>query len=1675
MLSQTDTRLIREAIGKLRLRLLDLTNRNRLLNFKFSETSKKFVRVVDEIPTVLFNRLTEGGARMYFVGLPNPPLTDDEATEAVEPDRDLIVRPDRRSRVRQTKIDLITWAQACGVNPSYELSVEADKRRAGHTDKQIQLLLLREAMDRKLSALREDANLAQQESGVSTLFVAFGFLEWTESESASSTLFAPLLLLPVGIGRELKSHTYRYYLEGAEGAEALGNISLRERLKRDFGLVLPEVDDEDDPESYLAKVAKAISRQPRWSIRRQVVVGHFSFARLAMYEDLGSERWSDAPLDQQQILHDLLSGNRSDGDSYAETLDVESPEVESQAPVLVTDADSSQFSAIVDAMQGRSFALKGPPGTGKSQTITNLIANLLFVGKRVLFVAEKLAALEVVSSRLTEAKLDPFILELHSAKAQKKQVLADIEARIAHRLLGGGGDPQETLKRLRLTRDQLRKYVEALNTPIGASGLALHDIYWSEQRARTGVPQTIVATASEYEDPLAPRLTSHDVKSRRDLVNNFVEAFVEATRGGGIEAHELYGIERPRAGAAAQENLRHALQAWRNSLTRVDNAAAHAEAVFKAPLERSVGTIDSIATSADLLPAYSDVVLPNRLAICATPSGIERLRKVASLLKQRAEAHAAASVYWSNPEGAAAAATELKQTLILLESGTAQLGMSSSRIGSISNDAAALRERLKRAGRTLDLIDAALPESLPISWRAYAILSGAINDLRSVPQEALSFRHDRLLDISGALPKLAAASETASRILSHLKTLAALVEMPRDPPSKLRRNAAILRGGNILSYVFSKSYRQAKSAARLIVRDRGAKPAALASTLDELASLLEERTELENDPILQEIAGAHFQGMTTNFKAIATAYEFVQSVATNYPGLDADRRAARVLLLTGHPRVLRDLVNAIDRESAADVPSIAAMLGGNGFAQSPSTALTQQVEQLGVLSGAGRRLLDLGIKPSVSVDQLSQARLVLEGWIASNESALAAEDAREDLHLPADRRISELAATIQYANDVSRMEIPSELKSRLLSKHAQAANSAYSKLCPLFSQAVREEAGCRRRLQEDFGLECSKWLAGATFDSAKIGELIARVDRACQASEERTSNWMILCGLFNEGKRYGVEKVLDAVWNGVLNTDLCSKVVELAYFRRLIREAESIWKDLPTWTGAKMEGLRGRLRELDKAYIQESRVMAARALLNKSVPTGISYGPAGNLTDKALLLREAGKQRRHIALRELLRRAGEAISALKPCYMMSPASVAQYLPPTPGYFDVVIIDEASQMRPEDAIGAAARGKQLIVVGDPQQLPPSTFFDSVRETEEEVDELAVDVELESILDLALGSFVPARDLRWHYRSRHQSLIAFSNSEFYDRRLIVFPSPADRVRHLGVSQELVVNGAYASSVNVPEAEHVLSCVSQLMRDHPESSIGVVSLNQPQLELLKEKFDQAFALDDVLEDYRVKWSSTLEPFFVKNLENVQGDERDIIVISTVYGPEQSGGPVAQRFGPINQKVGHRRLNVLFTRAKERVIVVTSMRPEDIRPSPTSSRGVTALKTYLEYSRSGRLEVGQTTGAGVESPFEAEVKELLLNLGYKVECQVGVAGFFIDLAVRHPVNSDHFMLGIECDGATYHSSPSARDRDRLRQEILERLHWKLHRIWSTDWFRGREREIARLKSRVEAAAVEN
>ena len=434
-----------------------------------------------------------------------------------------------------------------------------------------------------------------------------------------------------------------------------------------------------------------------------------------------------------------------------------------------------------------------------------------------------------------------------------------------------------------------------------------------------------------------------------------------------------------------------------------------------------------------------------------------------------------------------------------------------------------------------------------------------------------------------------------------------------------------------------------------------------------------------------------------------------------------------------------------------------------------------------------------------------------------------------------------------------------------------------------------------------------------------------------------------------------------------------------------------------------------------------------------------------------------------------MRRAGKAIQELKPCFMMGPQAVAQFLEPGRFHFDIIVMDEASQLRPEQAIGAIARGSQLVVVGDPKQLPPTSFFSRMSvvdgDSDDGIGQLATS-DAESILDVCIAHFQPVRSLRWHYRSRHESLIAFSNHHFYRGNLVVFPSPFPKGKALGLSYHYVREGVYENQMNHVEARRVVDAAVDHILHRPDDSLGIVTLNIKQRDLVAELLEERLRNVPQAVHFKEKWESEGMGLFVKNLENVQGDERDCILISTTFGKAKDTDVVRQNFGPISREGGWRRLNVLFTRARKAVTVYSSMRPEDIVSDGRTPEGTRALRNYLEFARDGVLPVDRETGLPPDSDFEIAVMDVLKTKGYEVTPQLGVAGFRIDIAVRHPRNLSGYLAAVECDGASYHSGVSVRDRDRIRQEILESLGWrnKIWRIWSTDWFRNPLAETQRL-----------
>lgn len=608
-------------------------------------------------------------------------------------------------------------------------------------------------------------------------------------------------------------------------------------------------------------------------------------------------------------------------------------------------------------------------------------------------------------------------------------------------------------------------------------------------------------------------------------------------------------------------------------------------------------------------------------------------------------------------------------------------------------------------------------------------------------------------------------------------------------------------------------------------------------------------------------------------------------------------------------------------------------------------------------------------------------------------------------------------------------------------------------------------------LQKFLELDMQQSLAADNFSSAEIECLALRLD-LWSDNIEGVTKWTAFYDRCRIASSLGLQSLVDGVLRGDLDADTLVSTLERSYFEALRTDFFAREPDLKRFDGELHSRLVETFCGLEAARMSLAREQIVALHATELPRSNGGIGPLGVLNG------ELAKKRNHLPIRQLLDRAGPVIQQIKPIFMMSPLSIAQFLKPGSISFDLLVVDEASQIEPIDALGAIARCAQVVVVGDERQLPPTRFFAKLTsEIDEQEDDDSVTFQArdaESILDLCLAKGMPYRMLNWHYRSKHQSLIAVSNREFYDNKLFIVPSPYDAVAGMGLKFNYLPHAHYDrgnTRTNAVEAKAVAEAVIRHATERPELSLGVATFSVAQRQVILKELELLRRAHPETEDFFNRAST--EPFFVKNLENIQGDERDVIFISVGYG-RTSTGYMAMSFGPLNSEGGERRLNVLISRAKLRCEVFSSITGDDIDLDRVRSRGVTALKLFLTFAQTGKFGIAEETGNGPDSVFEEQVADKLRSLGHDVKAQIGSVGFFVDLAISDPEKPGRFILGIECDGAQYHSSRSARERDRLRQRVLEDHGWIIHRIWSTDWYLRPNEELAKVSAAIESAKAE-
>lgn len=1236
-------------------------------------------------------------------------------------------------------------------------------------------------LNKTLYQLRLRSKTALEELGVNILFMAFGFLEWTEVEYSNEIIKSPILLVPVELKKEsiLSPYTISLYED-----DIVINPTLCYKLENDFGVKIEyDIEEEGFTVHQLFDYVSSTVCELNWMVNTDVQLSLFSFLKLNMYKDLEK----NGSLIMNNDIIKALCGEPCEIESVPqEIVDAEHMD-EIINPIdtfQVVDADSSQQQAILAAKRGISFVLQGPPGTGKSQTITNIVAEVLAEGKKVLFVSEKMAALEVVYRNLQCVGLEDFCLQLHSHKANKALVVKELADTLNKQKTHMNGDLISDLEDLKQKKDLLNKYDKVLHEirqPLGKSVFQIHG-----EIAKLFHYPDIQFKFTNYSE-----ITIKDINNFVDVLNSYTACLTKI--GENYKANCYYGFCKTTVTFNFQNEF----------VIRLSQFTV---------LLNEITQIIEEATSNFSLKEYKR---------------IDQLMELTSIL-------------------ALVVATPMCPPEWLLKDG----------LSDIINRIQKIRQNY------IDIIDK--------------------------ENEILTIYEKEILEVD------------AARMLHRFKG---------DYSSMFR--------------IFNSKYRKEKKYLKGYVKDTGYKIKYQESMkhLESIKLIQELIVKIQSDETpLKNWFGEYYNGRTTDWDYITSSVKWISDIKALYGVDNITNNFTEKVCCTEAQEIaesLRFRLENIQQSLSNEMDYI--------YPLYDATIYNIRTENIQSVSNKFKEAYK-------NIDYLPD-------WIDFINARKA-------------------------CNELGLIGLLDEVESR--------------------------------------SIPVNQW----------VGIMLRRF----------YLQWI--------DNVYEKEKVL-------------------AEFRR-----ERFENNITNF----------RIKDKNQFTIAQARI---RQMLSAHRPDNTGFISRGS--EIHTLLREADKRRKIMPVRKLFEKIPNLLHAIKPCLLMSPLSVSLFINPELYKFDIVIFDEASQVCSENAIGAIYRGKQLIVVGDREQLPPTNFFNaSTSDCDYDIDdEDESDIgAYESILD-ECGSILNKLQLLWHYRSRHEHLITYSNAKIY-RNLVTFPTPIDKVDDYGVEFIHVPNGIYERSTsrcNKIEAKRIAEIVFEHFDKYPERSLGIVTFSSAQQAAIDNEISKIRKAKIQYEPFFDELKD--ESFFIKNLENVQGDERDTIIFSVGYGKDQEG-KLSMSFGPLNRDGGYRRLNVAITRAKFNVKLVSSILPTDIDINRTNSRGVHMLRGYMDFAIRGteaivgELVVPETLQ--FDSPFEMQVYNVLINNGFEVDTQVGCSGYRIDLAVRHPSLLGKYVIAIECDGATYHSARTARERDRLREDILKMRGWNIHRIWSTDWIRHRQAEVERM-----------
>jgi hypothetical protein len=1634
-------------------RLIDLSRKNNLLYFKKNKRGN--LSITQPEPQKIFDTIVIKKSHMEFF------VPQEVAKPSAESEK-----PKTKSKAKSARVEAkIAKAPVKAATAPQEPNRPTANQLVGASQSRLEL-------ERNLKSLQGRSLLDYMERGVRILHAAFGTLNWVDAETKENVQ-SPLILVPLELIRDTIHQPYQIAVPPVED-EVVLNPALQAKLKNDYKIDLPSLPEEWEEQKladYYRLVDQAVAEMG-WKTESSLDLGLFSFQKLVIYKDLES----NAALVTQHPIIRAIAGIKEDSlilSGLPEEKDVDKIEAPAKT-YQVLDADSSQRVSIEYALLGQSFVMKGPPGTGKSQTIANIIAECIANGKSVLFVSDKMAALEVVYKRLSEVGLAHFCLELHSSKANKQQVVAELKRSLDENLIPRKLPSSHEFERMTEYRDALNGYVSALHEKRSFLQRSVYDVL-SMISSLERVPfvpvglteigmltpqklrelEDLVSQLSKVwqviEEPDFPwlgyRADKYNLEIRSELLTT-LEATNETLRELELETEDFsakLGVSPPETFAGIQ---------WLLDVSKLLTESPKPEAFWL--------TNPSLDKLVDEAQEYLDTT--NWIKTTRASLNLHYNPSVFNLPLNRSE--------------------ELQQAVSALGIMLPTVSVEESELLTNRENFSAFLKFTMLSSKKLRETSQALAPLLGLDTSDFTIAQ--LKQLSRIA--ALCFAEDKpepewfdakyLEQVQETMAKAKQLYQEYNQLKSRIEGTYSEGIYDLDLDGLIERYSGEYRSGIKL---FNATYRNDQKTIARVTNDGRVPKTILQDLIDaRKAKNLYNKLEASGETV-RTLMGHYYHKSRTDFQGAERAIALTDEIKKLAWGTQIPDVLLKMLTSTANPSPMiknlgLDLQDSMAKweQQVKDVESLIPVKMPKSDAPVNLTSLlvleewaAETEKQLTALKALTKDTLATAKQEPPTYKQLIKD-LQNEEEIRKREAQIVGE--KVQLTEKYGSRFQELETNWQ--NIVSVLEWCKKVQTAFIDIPVPQAFADLSAQGPTASPSNIELIQRRvdsMKVLADFN---KRFETEMKYQNQPLGDLeIQVISERIQALRERVDDLQVWIDFKDARNRFALRN-LDQFFSLLVEHRIAASnlgdVFRKSVYQEWINNLYDRDQMLGKFRRENHEQLISDFRKLDVELIHLTSNMVIEAA-NSRKPRDILIQAADS--EANILLKEAAKKRRLMPIRMLMQKIPHLLVKLKPCLLMSPISVSQFLPPD-NKFDLVLFDEASQLVPEDAIGAIYRGKTVVVAGDNKQLPPTSFFQKNLIDNVDWDELSDnDVEVfDSILDECLGIGLPVKTLRWHYRSKHEELIAFSNHRFYDDTMITFPSAKNQTEGLGVKLVHVSDAVYdrgGKRDNPKEAEKVAELVFEHFKNYPKKTLGVVTFSIAQMNAVEEAIEKKLQEHSDYEHFFKE--DRLEGFFVKNLENVQGDERDVIFFSVGYGVDQQG-QMAMNFGPLNKPGGERRLNVAVTRAREKVLLITSIKASDI-DKDNPALGVQTLRTYLDYAEHGPETHSEKPTVGFDSAIDEDVATEIRKLGYKIVPEVGCSGYRIDLGVVDPVNEGSFLLGVECDGATYKSSSSARDRDRLREQVLRQLGWHIHHIWSPAWVARRDSEIRRLKETLEQA----